>query len=164
MVIAGLGTELNGRSQWSAVLALHPTSYSNYPIVVTTPTNAIWNWILEYDANCQFYVGSGNGHYRVFRPSPVPPAPGWTLFSIVAQPSGAAAWVNKAPVPSYGLGPNGDLVYPVPTTDADAVLGTYYESSYAFSGYMAELLLYDHALTTAERQQLENYLQSKWGI
>ena len=34
----------------------------------------------------------------------------------------------------------------------------------AFSGYIAEVLVYGKALTVADRQRIEGYLASKWGL
>jgi hypothetical protein len=162
MQVAGLGTEMSGRNQWSVMLMLYPTTYSNYPIVLTSPTTKAWDWVLEYDTNCQFYVGSQNGHYRCFIPPSPPAVPAWTMFSITAQSSGTRLWLNQSEITNYRPGGSGDLTFPIPDLGIDAILGAYYDKQFGYGGNVAELLAYDHALTDTERQKLESYLQGKW--
>jgi cytochrome c len=40
----------------------------------------------------------------------------------------------------------------------------YFYSANALTGFLAEFIIYNAALTTAERQQVEGYLAWKWGL
>lgn len=80
----------------------------------------------------------------------------WTLFDALYNGASSQMWVNGA---SALTGNPGAKVL-----DGITVGGYYVGSSVMWSGYIAEVLVYDVALTVAQRQQVELYLNNKWSV
>jgi hypothetical protein len=159
MRVAGLGTAMSGRSDYSIVCRFNSADVSNWPVFFTSPYDALWQWMLELDASTSgIYVGSGNGRFRLFNGVPVQ-TNAWSVMSVTVTNGLPRLWLNGAEVTSYQLGPNGDCLPSISEITADVLLCGYYAGpSYSFTGDIAHLALYDHALTDAERQTAETYL------
>lgn len=64
------------------------------------------------------------------------------------------------------LGPSGDIGPVVPNVGTDVMIGGYYvpDAIFGLTGYLCEVIYYDHALTDDDRLQVEDYLKGKWGL
>lgn len=164
----GAGTWLSGRSEWSLVAALGNTSFTNYPIMVAAPTSTVWQWIIEFDvtgngSSGTTYLGVGNGYYRNMLAGL---QPGWISMS-VSKAIGVAPrlWISGTEITGVNyLGPSGDALETVPDVGADIRIGAYFNGNYPLQADLGEIVMYDHALTDADRQQVESYLRTKWGL
>ena len=85
--------------------------------------------------------------------SPDPAAPG--VFTLIRAAGAWSMYLNGA-----GLGGFADTTSApgVPTANAWFVSG-----EHLFGGEIFEVFMYDRALDTTERQQVESYLKTKWG-
>jgi len=80
----------------------------------------------------------------------------WKALSFIIQSSGAiTGWINGvsgAPVPGIMATANSN----------NLIIGTYGVANTSFGGYLAEIIIYKTALTTNQRQDVENYLRLKF--
>lgn len=156
MTIAGLGTVLEGLTEHHTIIVkVYPTAFDNYPILMTAPTGTIWNWLLELNSPIGWFWGSGgNQHYR--RYDQVPTMNQWWTVSHVYG-SSPRTFFNGAEATQWALGSNGDVLPPV-GMGTDVRLGAYYDGSLGWPGQISDILVYDRALSDAERQEIEAYL------
>ena len=160
--VSRLGTFLTGRRAYSMFIMIRPVNgFGNYPVILTAPTNDLWQWIVEFDASAGLYWGASNGSFRMFHANT--PLNTWSSFSFIqgdGQPQ--RLWRDEVEITSYSLGPGGDSAPAAPNLWTDVWLGAYYQGSYGVEGQIAEIILYDRALNNSERQQIEAYLRNKW--
>jgi hypothetical protein len=77
------------------------------------------------------------------------------------------AFVNNSSTPSLYV--NGSLIgsgnYASPSSSTTTAIGTYRLSQANFlNGYIAEMVVYNSALSSSDRSAVESYLKAKWGI
>jgi hypothetical protein len=81
------------------------------------------------------------------------------IFSLVVSPSTFSQWINGTVNSSTGT-----TGFASGTTIVIGASGTSYTSPFVFAGQMGEILVFNSAITTTERQQVESYLAQKWGL
>lgn len=81
------------------------------------------------------------------------------IFSLVVSSSSFNQWGNG--VVNSSVGTTGSVSG---TKLIIGASGTGYESIFVFAGQMGEIIVYNNALTTPQRQVIEGYLAHKWGI
>jgi len=74
--------------------------------------------------------------------------------------TGVNGWRNGTPFTNNGA----TTTWNVGTTAAWLGSGGDTGSSYIYGGYISEVIVYNRALTTTQRQQIEGYLAWKWGL
>lgn len=88
----------------------------------------------------------------------------WTLVSNVTDmglaSTEAKLWVGGTPGDTRDLDSNNTGTFPV----ASFFLGCSYIETAFFNGDIAEVLIYDHALSDDDREAVEAYLTAKWGL
>ena len=91
---------------------------------------------------------------------------GAILFGATASatsPSVACAlFTSNSSLTTFGNGAQGTTNDPVDSSGASFNIGK--ETTNFFNGYIAEIVIYNTALSTAERARVESYLATKWGI
>jgi len=81
------------------------------------------------------------------------------IFSLVVSPSTFSQWVNGTVNSSTGT-----TGFAAGSTIVIGASGTSYTSPFVFAGQMGEILVFNSAITTTQRQQVESYLAQKWGL
>ncbi len=84
-----------------------------------------------------------------------------TIIATTISSNGSAAYING------GLAVNSSGTYSTNTVRDLRVGAGATESTTAqnfYNGDIAEVMVLDHALTTAERQAMEQYMSLKWGV
>jgi hypothetical protein len=91
---------------------------------------------------------------------------GAILFGATASatsPSVACAlFTSNSSLTTFGNGAQGTTNDPVDSSGASFNIGK--ETTNFFNGYIAEIIIFDTALTTAQRASVEAYLAAKWAI
>jgi hypothetical protein len=91
---------------------------------------------------------------------------GAILFGATASatsPSVACAlFTSNSSLTTFGSGAQGTTNDPVDSSGASFNIGK--ETTNFFNGYIAEIVIYNTALTTAQRASVEAYLAAKWSI
>ena len=113
----------------------------------------------------QMAWGQGAGTYRVYDNVSMTDGVG-LLFSFHLVPgsgpgSGPHLYLNGAEI--VPAGDNG-MAAAVPNVGADVLLGGRNTQDRGMDGWIGEMVLYDHAVTAAERAQVEDYLKAKWNL
>jgi hypothetical protein len=160
MLISGLGTEMSGRSNYSVVLAVRPKTFDGYPVMLSSPRDSLWLWMVEYDASTGVYFGVGNGCFRLFNANAQPNI--WKTLVLTQSGSTQRFWHGGIEITTYSVGPSGDSQAVIPNLGSDVLLGGYIGDNFGLDGDLGEIMIYDHALTDIERQTLESYLRTKW--
>jgi hypothetical protein len=160
--VAGLGTALSGKTQYTMFLVLNAHTLSQSPAIGDAPTGAAYEWLLEYDTAGGLFWSHGNGKYRSYAAVTTVNTP--HLLTLHHTPSGPRLYRTSTEMTSYTLGPSGDTAQTVPSLGADFLLTGYFNGALGFDGFLSEVLWYDHALTTTERVNVETYLKTKWGL
>jgi len=81
------------------------------------------------------------------------------IFSLVVSPSTFSQWINGTVNSSTGT-----TGFAAGSTIVIGASGTSYTSPFVFAGQMGEILVFNSAITTTQRQQMESYLAQKWGL
>ena len=81
------------------------------------------------------------------------------IFSLVVSPSTFSQWINGTVNSSTGT-----TGFAAGSTIVIGASGTSYTSPFVFAGQMGEILVFNSAITTTQRQQVESYLAQKWGL
>ncbi|MBX3737166.1 MAG: fibronectin type III domain-containing protein [Candidatus Didemnitutus sp.] len=107
--------------------------------------------------------GDSNNNYMMAWPGDYAPAVTATpnavqIFSAVKEAAQAASFLNGTAVASRAVQP--EIVAP----PAVMAIGNGTHPYYGFNGRIAEVLIYNRALTAAERQQVETALKFRYGI
>lgn len=82
----------------------------------------------------------------------------WTIASILGSNGSVSSHTNgieQLPIQNLGS---------MVTTLTFGALSPDFEPDTIFSGYLAEIIIYNRQLTRIERRQIEQYLSNKWGI
>ena len=153
MAVAGFGARLSGRTEYSLFCRLRCDDATNYPIVLTAPTDVLWEFVIEFDNSTGLYWGHGNAAYRCSEPT----QPGWHTLAFMFGPI-PHLFVDGIEVAVSFNGPNGDIQPAVPVLGADVLLGAYFNGSLGFVGPITDVLWYDRTLNDAERRQVEAQL------
>lgn len=160
--IPGLGTWLSGRSTYSLIIVHKPMyDFGNYPVLMTGPNTAPWQWLVELDASSGVYWGHVNGHWRLYTANMK-----LNEWAILEWDLGTPKhfFKNGTEITAMQISGGGDMVDTVPHIGTTVRLGAYYDGGLGAIGPISEILLYDHALLNAERQQVEAYLRTKYGL
>jgi hypothetical protein len=81
----------------------------------------------------------------------------WNIWAALFNGASSEFWINGASEASGGAG----------ASNPDGItVGTRYlaDATSAWDGDVAEVIIYDPSLSTADRQQVEQYLSTRWGI
>jgi len=81
------------------------------------------------------------------------------IFSLVVSPSTFSQWINGTVNSSTGT-----TGFAAGSTIVIGASGTSYTSPFVFAGQMGEILVFNSAITTTQRQQVESYLAQKWRL
>lgn len=159
--IAGFGDILSGDDTYTLAILNHPRgSFGNYPIMLTWPTNAIWQWIVEYDASSGVYWGHTNGTYRLYTT-----ATGIDTWPILAMTKTVATdgtfRQSGTDVTAYSTAGAGMVATPAMT--GAVRLGGYWDHGFSFDGHIAEVVYYSKVLSPSDLAKVEGYLAWKWG-
>jgi hypothetical protein len=82
----------------------------------------------------------------------------WTIASVLGSNGSVSSHTNgieQLPIQNLGS---------MVTTLRFGALSPDFQSDTIFSGYLAEIIIYNRQLTRIERRQIEKYLSNKWGI
>jgi Concanavalin A-like lectin/glucanases superfamily len=159
--VAGLGAEMSGRNTYTVIWFMRNTSYSGYPVVFSVPTDATWQWLIEYSPSRGIYLGHTNGNFRLYDAQAV--QSGWETYAAVKTgATSAQVFKNGTEITSYTTTGGGIVATPVLTGDAN--FGVYYNGSAGFAGDFGEVCIYDRALSTTERRQVETHFFAKHGL
>jgi hypothetical protein len=161
LLIQGWGNELSGKSEYTLFHIVSSLNIGNWPIVLTAPTYSTWQFLTEFDITNDFYWGQINGSYGLYDTNTASGAVHLLTCSI-SPATGAnfyqdGVWTAKV----GGVGITGTAVPPL---GGDVYLGQYYDGSLGLHGHIPALLWYDRFLIDSERQQIETYLMTKYGI
>jgi hypothetical protein len=164
MLVPGWGTALTGSNQYTMFQVVQQRSYyGDYPVVACAPTNGDWQWITEFDTSAGVYWGHGNGCYNMYDAKV--PINSTHLLSYHLKPGDPHFFLDGTEVTAIGWrGPSGPIQPTVPNIGPDVLIGAYTAGQYAVNGYICAVLWYDHALTDLERQQVETYLKTTYGL
>ncbi len=93
-------------------------------------------------------------------------SPAWFTFPATGAASLTTILVNSGTVFPYGDGRVGTTISNSPVADAsaDLVVGAFRAGEYRMNGNIGEILMYNFALSAAQRNQAESYLAAKYGI
>ncbi len=93
-------------------------------------------------------------------------SPSWFTFPTPGINALTTILVNGATVFPYGSGQVGTTIgnSPLPDASADLTIGAFRAGEYKMNGHVAEILMYNFALSAAQRNQVESYLAAKYGI
>jgi hypothetical protein len=161
LLIPGLGTALTGKTQYTVFYVAKVASFG-YGVIISAPPNTVWRWLIEYEPSGSIYWGHGAG-YRQYASGHLASNTSYIqTFHYTADDPRYYLNGTEVAVATYGGG--GDMQDDVPNVDGDGLLGSYYDGQYPVDGVIAEVIWYDHALTTEERLAVEAYLASKWSI
>ena len=124
---------------------------------------------LDYDNVGSLPITMYNADFKIYgaRNSSSQPTPisANVPFLYVLQYDGTYinTWLNgtQQTDPSINIASSGTFTY---TNYSVACRAGTITGQYIWSGYFGEILVYQSALTTTERQQVEGYLASKWGL
>jgi hypothetical protein len=164
MTIAGMGPVLAALTGFTFVMMSWPTNVDSSPIILSAPVDAAWQWLIEENPSVTF-IGVPYGTYRGYNAAPVMNT--WNLMEATGDHATTRLWMETNEITSYSAyGPGSPDWSASPPLGNDVLLCTYYEgytgASLDWQGQMAEMLIYDHALTDADRATLESYLKRKW--
>lgn len=153
----------NFTSGLSIFIVATPTADSNTPVIVDLSTsggttNSI-NMAINPSAGLQLNVWNGSS------PSSATYASGVTLNSPQLM-EGIESTSNVATVYKNGtLGVTQSGMYAPPNTTRSAnYIGSVNSSAQFFTGQIAEIIVYNTALSTSQRQSVENYLIGKYSL
>lgn len=125
-----------------------------------------WMWLVEYDVNGGMFWGHVG--YRRYDSGIVQDVP--YLFTFHFPPAYPNAdphfYVNTAEVTGYTVY-GSDLQTMVTAPGTNIEMSGYLSTvpyGYGLDGFIGEIIWYDHALTEPERQQIQDYLMTKWGL
>ena len=163
LLVPGWGTALSGKTEYTLFLVLNQTAHmGNYPVIAAAPTYTTWAWLLEWDISRSFYWGSGANSLRLYGLNATVGAP--YLFTLHKLTAGPKLYLNRVDhSTNYTVSSGVDMAPTVPNIGADVNLGGYYTGDYGITGPVSEVIWYDHAITDAERLQVEDYLTVKYG-
>jgi hypothetical protein len=99
------------------------------------------------------YDGGSTGLY-----ASVTPQTGLRMYTVAFNGTSTALWRNGSGVTLTGTPGAG------PPTGTTLTIGAYMTGGEPWNGELSELIFFDTALTTAQRQQVEGYLAAKWGL
>lgn len=159
--IAGFGDILSGDDTYTLAILNHPTgSFGNYPIMLTWPTNTIWQWIVEYDTSSGVYWGHTNGSFRLYTT-----ATGIDTWPILALTKTVAAdgTFRQSGTDITAYSTNGSGMVATPTMTGPVRMGGYYDHTFSFTGHIAEVIYYSKVLSPTDLAKVEGYLAWKWG-
>lgn len=169
MAIADWATALNGKTEYTLfmVSVISVEQGQNVPVVLTAPYESQgWMWLVEYDVNGGMFWGHVG--YRRYDSGIVQDVP--YLFTFHFPPAYPNAdphfYVNTAEVTGYTVY-GSDLQTMVTAPGTNIEMSGYLSTvpyGYGLDGFIGEIIWYDHALTEPERQQIQDYLMTKWGL
>lgn len=124
---------------------------SGYATDWNTTTGFSFSTFIEIASN-----GGGTTYYDYYNTDPV-------LYSLVSSNNNAGAYKNgnTAADLTRSLGINGNSIGILLGSGTNGAINT---ASEIFNGYIGEILLYNGALTTSQKQQVEGYLAWKWSL
>jgi hypothetical protein len=162
--IAGWGNALAGKASYSLfmVALTQELSGGEVPVILSAPyENNTWQWLIEYDLNGGMFWGHVG--YRRYNAA-IPPNVGCLLgFHFPNEPH---MYVNGTEILEF-VAYGGDMqpaILPVEYIGTDIQFNGYAGYQYGHDGLISEIIWYDHAVTEAERAQIETYLTDKWDI
>lgn len=93
-------------------------------------------------------------------------SPTWFTFPTTGSASLTSILVNGGTVYPYGDGKVGTTIgnSALPDASNDLIIGAFRSGAYRMNGQAAEILMYNSALSASQRNQVESYLASKYGI
>ena len=161
MHVAGLGTALAGLNAYTLVVLLKPTAAPGaMNVLLTAPTDDVWRFLIEFtDTYFDWGHGGGASYFGYTTPIPAGTEQLWT-FAADAVGARHDLYQNGAHLAAFtdwGYVPG-----PIPQLGPDMLLGANFVHNAPMAAEVAAVLLYDHAITDAERQQVEGYLQGEW--
>ena len=131
-------------------------SQDGFANVSLDATNRIFEWRSNTATTAAFYgFDTAGAAYAANNPLPTQT---WRKLSFVRTVAAVEAWINVCRPGSTATAAT------TPALTAALYLGTGRLSNQRPGAVdIAELFAYDHAMTTADRQQVERYLTGKWG-
>jgi hypothetical protein len=99
------------------------------------------------------YTGGGPGYYTTLTPQT-----GLRMYTIGFNGSNTAVWRNGSAATMAGTAANATA------TGANIAIGASVNGDNPWIGELSELIFFNTALTTTQRQQVEGYLAWKWGL
>jgi prepilin-type N-terminal cleavage/methylation domain-containing protein len=119
-------------------------------------------YVVSDSANNVFYLpGPSDSFHNFIAPSAISNTP--AFLSVIFRngvTNGSSFFLN-------GATSSANFTENKSNSDANFAIGSLYGSdwgNYGFCGDIAEIIIYDRALTTEERISVEKYLSKKWGI
>jgi hypothetical protein len=107
-------------------------------------------------------VFSDSGTWAFWRQQTSGPISFGATASATSPSVACALFTSNSSLTTFGNGAQGTTNDPVDSSGATFNIGK--ESTSFHNGYIAEIVIYNTALTTADRARVEAYLATKWGI
>ena len=154
----------SGRFQGAYTMTTQTTMFAVYSTTNTT-TNArlvTGDGINGYgnvhapvgtDNDLFVYTGGGPGYYTTLTPQT-----GLRMYTIGFNGSNTAVWRNGSSATMAGTAANATA------TGSNIAIGASVNGDNPWIGELSELIFFNTALTTSNRQQVEGYLAWKWGL
>jgi hypothetical protein len=159
MIIKGWGTALTGKSEYTVFIVGSSQNMNAWPTLLGAPTYAGWQFLMQYSNTGDIVWGHPSGQFWQYDTFYVSDQVSLMTFHLSA---GLPKFYKDSVQVTYAEGPG--FTGAVPDIGADVNFGQYWDGSTGLVGHVSAVLWYDRALTDVERQQIENYLRSKYGI
>ena len=162
MAVAGLGDAIAGEGAYTLVVLLKPTAAdpAAMNVLFQAPTADVWRFLLEFTGSYLDWGHGGGASYFGYT-TPVA-ANSLQLWTFIADTVGTRHdlfqnGVHLSTFTDWGFVPG-----PIPPLGADMLMGANYIHGGPMDAQVAAVVWYDHAISDAERQQVEQYLQGQW--
>ncbi len=157
MQVAGLGTEMAGRSSYTVLLVLAVFDVSNGPVVLASAEDTA-QWFLRYSSTAAAVVWANATTSSPYVAAAVSIVPGALTQLTLTDAAGTTEYVAQD-----GAETSYSVAFPaVAATDPDGYIGGSSDEFVDIAADIAELLIYDHALTATDRATVQGYLHGKW--
>ena len=161
------GNQLDIATEDFAIFSViqHTPRVPQIPIIgKSTGQSADLQWRLSFDPNSQFQIvvfKNNNGAQS----SGTYTTAGWGLFSgVVYRTANNIQGFINANTTGISSGTTSQIVGSLVAPGVPVEIGRGWSGGFFFNSDMGEILIYKGTLTVAQRQQVEGYLASKWGI
>lgn len=146
----------NATSQSIFIVARQNTA-GNQSLFYKADGNAVNGIQMKYRAGTTFWLYQQNDNSSETIVSNSVTNSNTNIFAVVLEPSAQAGWIN-------GTAANTSTASRTYDNNSGPWLGSRRDVGEYFIGDIAEVLHWNRALTTTERQSVQNYLGKKWGI
>jgi hypothetical protein len=109
----------------------------------------------------RFDSGNYNDNYRVSIAAPAALNSSQYIIAGIRNNNISRLFLNGSNVATVNNGGTSKIDL---TTSFTLNIGCIFHTNYHFNGLVGEVIIYNRALTTEERQSVESYLGKKWGI